>query len=87
MDPLMRPIEANYGIMGDKNIAVIEMAAASGLPLISVEERNPMKTTTYGTGELIKDALSRGCREFIIGIGGSATNDAGIGMLQALGFV
>ena len=85
-NPLMEKIETKYGIMGDGKTAVIEMAEASGLTLISKERRNPMKTTTYGTGELIKDAVLKGCREFIIGIGGSATNDAGIGMLQALGF-
>ncbi len=85
-NPLMKKITARYGIMGDNKTAVIEMAEASGLPLIPREERNPMKTTTYGTGEMIKDAISRGCREFIVGIGGSATNDAGLGMLQALGF-
>ena len=62
------------------------MAEASGLPLIPKEERDPMKTTTYGTGELIKDAIEKGCRNFIVGIGGSATNDAGVGMLQALGY-
>ncbi|MGL4904963.1 MAG: glycerate kinase family protein [Cetobacterium sp.] len=84
-NPLMEKIEATYGIMGD-GTAVIEMAEASGLPLISAERRNPMKTTTYGTGEIIKDAILKGCREFIIGLGGSATNDAGLGMLQALGF-
>jgi glycerate kinase len=81
----MRPVTALYGITGDGNTAVIEMASASGLPLVSSEKRNPMKTTTYGTGELIKDALLKGCREFLIGIGGSATNDCGIGMMQALG--
>lgn len=85
-NPLMEKIEARYGIMGDGKTAVIEMAEASGLPLIPVEKRNPMKTTTYGTGELIKDAISKGCREFVVGIGGSATNDAGLGMLQALGY-
>ena len=85
-DPLMNPIQAEYGILGDELMAVIEMAAASGLPLVPPERRNPMLTTTYGTGELIKDALARGCRRFLIGIGGSATNDAGTGMLQALGF-
>ncbi|MGL5856580.1 MAG: glycerate kinase family protein, partial [Cetobacterium sp.] len=85
-NPLMEKIEARYGIMGDGKTAVIEMAEASGLPLIPVEKRNPMKTTTYGTGELIKDAILKGCREFIVGIGGSATNDAGLGMLQALGY-
>ena len=86
-DPLMRDIDSFYGISGDGKTAVIEMAAASGLPLLSLDERNPLKATTFGTGELIKDALEKGCREFIIGIGGSATNDAGIGMLSALGYV
>ena len=85
-DPLMREIESFYGIISNRNLAVIEMAAASGLPLLSKEERNPMKTSTFGTGELIKDALKKGCREFIVGIGGSATNDGGIGMLSALGY-
>ena len=84
-DPLGRQITAKYGILPD-NIAVIEMAAASGLPLLEKSERDPMLTTTYGTGELILDAIKRGCRNFIIGIGGSATNDGGIGCLQALGF-
>ena len=84
-DPLGRKVNAVYGILPD-NIAVIEMAAASGLTLISVSERDPMHTTTYGTGELILDAIKQGCRNFIIGIGGSATNDGGIGCLQALGF-
>ena len=85
-DPLMNPIRAEYGILGDGLTAVIEMASASGLTLVPPAKRNPMLTTTYGTGELIKDALQRGCRRFLIGIGGSATNDAGTGMLQALGF-
>lgn len=84
-DPLMRDIEAKYGIMGD-GTAVIEMAQASGLPLLTFEERNPLKATTFGTGEMIKDAVLKGCREFILGIGGSATNDAGTGMLNALGY-
>jgi glycerate 2-kinase len=84
-DPLFREIKSFYGIMGDGVTAVIEMAAASGLPLLTPEERNPLKTTTYGTGELIKDALTRGCQKFIIGLGGSATNDGGCGMAQALG--
>ena len=83
-DPLGRPIQARYGIAGKK--AIIEMAAASGLPLLSYEERNPWITSTYGTGEMIMDAIQRGCSQFLIGIGGSATNDAGTGMLQALGF-
>lgn len=85
-DPLMREIESRYGILGDGKTAVIEMAEASGLPLLRVDERNPLKTTTFGTGQLIKDAISKDCRTFIIGVGGSATNDAGIGMLQALGY-
>jgi glycerate kinase len=84
-DPLGGKVSANYGILGDGVTAVIEMAAASGLPLVPIEKRNPMLTTTYGTGELIKAALERGCRKFIIGIGGSATTDGGAGVAQALG--
>lgn len=84
-DPLGRIITAKYGVLPD-NTAVIEMAAASGLTLLSPDERDPMITSSFGTGELILDAVSRGCRNFIIGIGGSATNDGGIGCLQALGF-
>jgi glycerate kinase len=84
-DPLYREIKSFYGIMGDGETAVIEMAAASGLLLLNPEERNPLLTTTYGTGELIKNALNQGCRKFIIGLGGSATNDGGCGMAQALG--
>jgi glycerate kinase len=84
-DPLSRIINSFYGILGDGSTAVIEMAAASGLPLLSVRERNPLKTSTFGTGELIKDALDKGCRKIIIGLGGSATNDGGIGMAVALG--
>ncbi|MDF2699959.1 MAG: glycerate kinase [Haloplasmataceae bacterium] len=83
--PLMKKVLAKYGILND-GTAVIEMASAAGLPLLNIAERNPLKTTTYGVGELIKDAISKGCREFIIGLGGSATNDAGIGMLKALGY-
>lgn len=83
--PLMTPVTALYGITGDGKTAVIEMASASGLPLVPTDKRNPMKTTTFGTGELIADALNKGCREFLIGIGGSATNDCGMGMMQALG--
>ena len=85
-DPLMQRTPATYGISADGTTAFIEMATISGLPLVPAEQRNPMKTTTYGTGELIRDALEKGCTQFIIGIGGSATNDAGTGMLQALGF-
>ncbi len=83
-DPLMREIEAEYGVISD-DTAIIEMAAASGLELISKEERNPMITTTFGTGELIKDAIENHFKKIIIGVGGSATNDAGAGMAQALG--
>ena len=85
-NPCMESIQTSYGISADGSTAFIEMASISGLPLIREEQQNPMKTTTYGTGELIRDALEKGCTRFIIGIGGSATNDAGIGMLQALGF-
>jgi len=83
--PLGDPVDAAYGITGDGETAVIEMAAASGLPLVPPEKRNPLVTTTYGTGELIRHALDNGARRFIIGIGGSATNDGGAGMAQALG--
>ncbi|SHJ27864.1 glycerate kinase [Geosporobacter subterraneus DSM 17957] len=85
LDPLCREINSFYGILGDDKTAVIEMAAASGLPLLKEEERNPMITTTYGTGQLIKHALDMGCRNIILGIGGSATNDGGAGMATALG--
>lgn len=83
--PLSGRVEATYGIIG-KTTAVIEMAEAAGITLVSAEERNPLYTTTYGVGEMIADAIKKGCRDFIIGIGGSATNDGGIGMLEALGF-
>ena len=83
-DPLGRKIETSYGIAGET--AILEMAAASGLPLLTAEERNPWATSTLGTGEMIMDAIARGCRTFLVGIGGSATNDAGVGMLQAMGF-
>lgn len=85
-NPCMEKITTSYGISRDRTTAFIEMANISGLPLIAKEQQNPMKTTTYGTGELIKEALEKGCTRFIVGIGGSATNDAGTGMLQALGF-
>ena len=84
-DPLGNQIQADFGILGDGKTAVIEMAAASGLPLVPEDKRNPMLTTTYGTGELIQVALERGCRKLIVGIGGSATVDGGAGMAQALG--
>lgn len=86
--PLGRKVFAEYGIIiNDEGIktAIIEIASAAGITLISDNEKDPFKTTTYGVGEMINDALSRGCRSFIIGLGGSATNDLGIGMLQALG--
>ena len=85
-NPLAEEIIASYGIIPESKTAVIEMASAAGLPLIPVEQRNPLYTTTYGVGEMIGDAIERGCRNFIIGLGGSATNDGGVGMLQALGF-
>jgi len=83
--PLGNEVLASYGILGDKKTAVIEMAEASGLTLVPENKRNPLITTTYGTGQLIKSALGQGCRKMIIGIGGSATNDGGAGMVQALG--
>ena len=83
--PLGAETEATYGILGEGR-AVIEMAAASGLPLVPRDMRNPLHTTTRGTGELIRDALDQGCREILIGIGGSATNDCGVGMAQELGY-
>lgn len=85
-DPLGRPVDASYVILEDGSTAVLEMSAASGLPLLAPEERNPSKTSTLGTGELIRDALDKGCSKFLVGIGGSATNDAGMGMLHALGY-
>ena len=84
--PLLNPVIAKYCILKNTNTAVIEMASASGITLISADERNPMETTTFGVGELIKDAIKKGCRRFIVGIGGSATNDGGTGMLTALGY-
>lgn len=83
-DPLGRSVKAKYGILNN-NIAVIEMAESSGLTLLKKEEQNPLYTTTYGTGELLKDALDKKVDEILIGIGGSATNDLGVGMAQALG--
>lgn len=84
-DPLMREIESFYGILGDGETAVIEMAAASGLTLLPRDERNPLLANTYGTGQLILAALNMGCKKMIIGLGGSATNDGGAGMAAALG--
>ena len=83
--PLGEPVKAFYGLLGDGRTAAIEMAAAAGLPLVPPEKRDPRKTTTFGVGELILAAYTRGSRHFIIGIGGSATNDGGAGMVQALG--
>ena len=83
--PLGNEVLASYGVLGDKKTAVIEMAEASGLTLVPEKQRNPLITTTYGTGQLIKAVLDQGCRKMIIGIGGSATNDGGAGMVQALG--
>ena len=81
-DPLMRPIVAQYLVQGDT--AVIEIAKASGLTLLSPEERNPMVATSFGTGQLVVDAVRRGCKHIIVGLGGSATSDCGIGMLEAI---
>ena len=83
--PLGDKVQASYGLLGDATIAVIEMAEASGLPLVPKDQRDPLRATTFGTGELIADAINRGVKEIIIGIGGSATNDAGAGFAQALG--
>ena len=85
--PLGEPVECEYGIIrGEEPLAVIECSGACGLPLVPQKQRNPMYTTTYGLGEVILDAVSKGCRRFLIGLGGSATNDGGAGMLQALGY-
>lgn len=86
IDPLSRPIQSRYGITGDGKTAIIELATSSGIDLLKREELNPLYTTTYGTGLLIKDALEKGIKHFIVCLGGSATNDAGIGLLQALGY-
>lgn len=84
--PLGDQVECTYGIERESRTAIIEMSGAAGITLIPAESRNPLRTTTFGVGEVIRDAIGKGCRHFVIGIGGSATNDAGIGMLQALGF-
>jgi len=84
--PLGKPVSCMYGIVENSRTAIIEMSGAAGITLISDAERNPLNTTTYGVGEVIRDAIRKGCRRFIIGIGGSATNDGGTGMLQGLGF-
>lgn len=85
-NPLGDKVEATYGFIPHTKTAIIEISAAAGITLISEKERNPMNTTTFGVGEMILDAISKGCRKFLIGVGGSATNDGGVGMLQALGF-
>lgn len=84
--PLMTPVCTKYCILPNDRTAVIEIASAAGITLVSKEKRDPLVTTTYGVGEMIRDAIDRGCRNFIVGIGGSATNDGGAGMLSALGF-
>lgn len=84
--PLGERTKARYGILGDGRTAVMEMAQAAGIVLVNREELDPTRATTYGVGEMILDAVTRGCREFIIGIGGSATSEGGVGMLQALGY-
>ena len=84
--PMSTPVSCYYGLLKETNTAVMEMASAAGITLVPDAEKNPLLATTYGVGEMIKDAMERGCRNFIIGIGGSATNDGGIGMLKALGF-
>ncbi|WP_157152267.1 glycerate kinase, partial [Brachyspira sp. SAP_772] len=84
-NPLGKTVSAKYGLINSSQ-AVIEMAEASGITLVDEKERNPLKSSTYGTGELIRDAINRGVKEILIGIGGSATNDCGIGMANALGY-
>ncbi len=84
--PISEKVDAKYGILSETNTAIIEMAQAAGFALVPESLKNPLHTTTYGVGEIIKEAINKGCRNFIVGIGGSATNDAGVGMLQALGY-
>ena len=86
LDPMRTRISVNYNVTADGKVAIMEMAAASGLPLVPADRRNPRIATSYGTGEMILDAVKRGCKKIWLGIGGSATSDAGVGMLQALGF-
>ena len=86
LDPLGRSIVASYGLINEGTTAIIPISSASGITLLTPEERNPLETTTYGTGELMLDAVKRGCRKIIIGLGGSATNDGGAGLLRALGY-
>lgn len=84
--PLGKKVKCRYGMLEEQKTAIIEMSSAAGITLINPEERNPLLTTTYGVGEMIRDAIQKGLRRFVVGIGGSATNDCGIGMLQALGY-
>lgn len=84
--PIGEKVNCFYGILEERKTAIIEMAGAAGITLVPEAKRNPLHTTTYGVGEVIKDAIAKGCRHFIVGIGGSATNDGGIGMLQVLGY-
>lgn len=84
--PLGEKVDCQYGILGNQETAILEMSGAAGITLVEESQRNPLHTTTYGVGEVIRDAIRKGCRHFIVGIGGSATNDGGIGMLQALGY-
>ena len=83
--PVGRPVECVYGIIDETRTAIVEMSGAAGITLVSAAERDPMNTTTYGVGEVIRDAIKKGCRRFIVGIGGSATNDGGVGMLHPHG--
>lgn len=84
--PAGKPVDCPYGIIKETKTAVIEMSGAAGITQVVGDEKNPLNTTTFGVGEVIRDAINRGCRRFVVGIGGSATNDGGVGMLQALGF-
>lgn len=86
MGPFGEPVDCEYGILDETKTAIIEMSGAAGITLAPRERLNPLEATTYGVGEVIKDAIGQGCRRFIVGIGGSATNDGGVGMLQALGY-
>ena len=85
--PMGTKVHAYYGYLEETKTAIIEMASAAGITLVPTDRQDPLSATTYGVGEMINDAITKGCRNFIIGIGGSATNDGGIGMLKALGFV
>lgn len=86
MGPAGTMVECYYSVIESKKMAIIEIASAAGITLITDKEKNPLYTTTYGVGEMIRDAIQIGCRHFVIGLGGSATNDGGVGMLQALGY-